>query len=204
MRAIITSITTLIVCIALTGCDRRFVLEERAGLDNEVFRENDIVPEVGTAPSARRGPAGVGLNAPGPVGIPVASSPPGIITAASGSVNDIDLRYNAATEITIRDVVLGKKYVQLDEHHTGVIVELQPGGDFIDVLVGTTKYLFQADVDLHVSDPLMVTGSRIIVNGRPMLLAKTLFLRNREIPLRDEDNYPLWRDSDQKAPREVD
>ena len=213
MRVSIIAMTTLVASISLvsTGCDRPvasqpqvlFDREVEDLFDHEVFRENDLVPEarpvrkliVVDAPQSgrinrinRRERAAV-VEVVEPVG---PDSP--IVTAANLDTADLDLRYNPATEMTIRDVVLGMRYVRLDDDHTGVIVRLQPGATFIDVLVGTTKSLFAADVDLEITDKLMVTGSRIVVNGRPMILAKTLFLRDREIILRDEDNYPLYRD----------
>ena len=200
MRASMTAITTLIASISLAsvGCDRPITPEPQAVFDHEVFRENDVVPAVGPVPQR------VVVNAPQPgdikrVTIVDRTGPDRpTVTAANRVTPDLDLRYDPATEITIRDVVLGKRYVRLDGDHTGVIVKLQPGGDFIDVLAGTTKYMFNSDFDLQITDKLMVTGSRIVVNGRPLLLAKTLYLGDREILLRDKDNYPLWRDPDKK------
>lgn len=214
MRMSITAVATLFasICLVFTGCERPVASEPQVLFDHEVedlfnhevFRENDLVPE------ARPARKLIVVDAPEPDRInrlqrarvvevvePVGPDRP-IVTAANLDTADLDLRYNPATEMTIRDVVLGKRYVRLDADHTGVIVRLQPGATFIDVLVGTTKSLFAADVDLDITDKLMVTGSRIVVNGRPMILAKTLFLRDREIQLRDKDNYPLWRDPAKK------
>jgi hypothetical protein len=198
------------------GCNRRLDLDQITAVREELASEREAAREaLAHEPVVRQPAAPVAVpanvvapqaavppeTAPAAAAPPVAVAEPNAIVTAASPAGDLDLRYDPSTEITIRDVVLGKHYVKLDDDHTGVVVRLQPGGNFIDVLVGTTQFLFKDDVDIEIAMPLMVTGSRIMVNGKPMLLAKTLFLRNREIRLRDDDNYPLWREHKETPPK---
>lgn len=132
-----------------------------------------------------------------------------IITAASGQADRLDLRYDRSTEMTIRGPVLGKKFIRLDEDSTAEIVELQPGGDFIDVMLGTTKFMYHHDIELGIADQIMVTGSRITVNDRPMLLAREVTFGSSVYRLRYEDGWPRWverpdSDADDVGHNEID
>ena len=104
---------------------------------------------------------------------------------------------DGANEITIRGAVLGKQHVRLEDGHTGIIVELQPGGDFIDVLIGTTRFNEAHDVNVGIADRIMVSGPIVNVDvtesGR-LMLARELVWKDRTIKLRDEDGKPLWED----------
>jgi hypothetical protein len=113
---------------------------------------------------------------------------------AAEELRTLDFRYDPENEITIRGSVLGKRYINLEGDHTAEVVRLQPGGDFIDVMIGTTKHLFRHDVDVGITDQILVTGSLVDVNGRRMLLARELLWSDRELVLREKDGWPLWRD----------
>lgn len=107
-------------------------------------------------------------------------------------VEVLDAKYDKASEMTIRDVVLGKRYVKLPEGDTGVVVRLQPGGDFVEALVGTTQYLSDHAIDIGIADPLTVSGSMLQVDGTPMLLAKEIIWRGSTLQLRNAEGEPLW------------
>jgi hypothetical protein len=104
----------------------------------------------------------------------------------------LDLPYDPRSEMTIRDVVLGKRHVKLADGHTGVVVTLQPGGEYIDALVGTTRFLADHEIDVGIADPLMVSGALVRLKNRPMLLAREVVWRGKTLRLRDDDGSPLW------------
>lgn len=123
---------------------------------------------------------------------------------AAKELRTLDFRYDPENEITIRGPVLGKRYVNLEGDHTGEVVRLQPGGDFIDVMIGTTKHLFRHDVDVGITDHILVTGSLVNVNGRRMLLARELLWSDHELVLREKDGWPLWRERSEQEKLEVE
>lgn len=105
--------------------------------------------------------------------------------------------------MTIRGAVLGKRYVKLGDGHTGVIVELQPGGDFVDVLIGTTRFNEHHDINVGIADRIMVTGPMVVVDSqqlesRRLLLANEIVWRDHTIRLRDDDGVPLWHEPDEE------
>jgi hypothetical protein len=104
----------------------------------------------------------------------------------------LDLKYDRRSEMTIRDVVLGKRFVKLPDGDTGVVVTLQPGGEYVDVLVGTTRYLADHEFDIGIADPLMVTGSLMQTSNRRILLAREVVWRGHVLKLRDDEGEPLW------------
>jgi hypothetical protein len=106
-------------------------------------------------------------------------------------------RYDRNDEVTLRGPVLGKHFKKLPGDHTGVVVELQPGGNFIDVLIGTTESHIQSDVHVEMTDPIVVKGVIIDLPGRDLLLARELLWRDRALLLRDSDGWPLWYDRDE-------
>ena len=107
-------------------------------------------------------------------------------------VEVLDLKYDPRSEMTVRDVVLGKRFVKPADGHTGVVVTLQPGGDYIDALVGTTQFLTDHGMDIGIADPLMVTGAVVRLENRPVLLAREVVSRGQTLRLREEDGRPLW------------
>ena len=114
--------------------------------------------------------------------------------AAEAALNN---ETDESNEITIRGAVLGKQHVRLEGGHTGVIVELQPGGDFIDVLIGTTRFNESHDVDVGIADRVMVSGPIIdtdVTESGRLMLARELIWNDRTIELRDDDGKPLWEE----------
>ena len=116
----------------------------------------------------------------------------------------LDIRYDPENEITLRGAVTGKRFISLEGDHTAELVRIQPGGDFVEVLIGTTKFLFREDVDVGITDQILVTGSLTELDGRRVLLARELLWSDRELILRDDDGWPLWRDRDEQVDGDVE
>lgn len=170
-----THLAALFATVLLTACAPEVSIDE--DVPPAVLERNDSLP-----------PAVVAEPEPAPE-----SQPAGIETAAAKAKADDDLlAYNADNEITIRGPILGKRYVRLPGEHTGVVVELQPGGDFIDVLMGTTRFNEEQGLNAGIPDRIVVTGSIAVLNGRRTLLARTVEWGDRTFELRDKSGRPLW------------
>jgi len=103
--------------------------------------------------------------------------------------------FDSRNDVTIRGAVLGKKHVKLEGDHTGIVVELQPGGDFIDVLIGTTRFNHEHDVNVDIADRILVTGPVVRTEHGRLMLARELAWNDRTIKLRDADGEALWRET---------
>ena len=148
--------------------------------------EADSLPEVDVEDARVVSPEG-------PVSLSPAAADGPVITAddvlGPTGVNTV------GEELTLRGPVLGKKYVDLEGEHTGIVVELQPGGDFIDVLIGTTRHNEDHGIDVGIADRIVVTGHVVeLADGSRMLLARELNWRDETYQLRDENGKPLWED----------
>jgi hypothetical protein len=149
-------------------------------------------------------PAAASESAPMEPIVVVAQPHSPIITAAD-VVDDgelgvsLDLRYDPGNEITIRGPVLGKRFLRLEGGHTAEIVELMPGENFIDVMLGTSEFFHANNINVGIPDPIMVRGSVVRLEGRDMLLARELTWRGTTYQVRDERGWPLWRTSERQV-----
>ena len=67
------------------------------------------------------------------------------------------------------------------------------GGLMVDVRLAPRAYLSSRGFNLVQGDEVEVTGSKVMVSGVPVLLARELTKQGRTLPLRDRDGRPLWR-----------
>ena len=69
----------------------------------------------------------------------------------------------------------------------------QSGGGMVDVRVAPQGYLALQGFLLAQGDELEVTGSRVIVQGAQVLIAREVTKQGKTVALRDRAGHPLWR-----------
>lgn len=69
----------------------------------------------------------------------------------------------------------------------------ESGGDKIDVRLAPQGFLAEHGVSLAQGDELEVTGSRVTLEGAPVLIAREVTTQGKTIALRDRSGKPLWR-----------
>jgi hypothetical protein len=69
----------------------------------------------------------------------------------------------------------------------------QSGGAMVDVRVAPRRYLASRGFSLQQGDELEITGSKVMLRGAPVLLAREIRKQGKTLPLRDRTGRPLWR-----------
>ena len=74
----------------------------------------------------------------------------------------------------------------------GIHLVLQTDRETISVHLGPSWYIERLDMKLHRGDSVTVTGSRVAIKGRPLLIAAELKKGEAVLKLRDENGVPVW------------
>lgn len=69
----------------------------------------------------------------------------------------------------------------------------ESSGQMLDVRVAPRAYLKDRGFSLDQGDELEITGSRVMVRGAPVLIAREVTKQGRTLPVRDRDGRPLWQ-----------
>lgn len=100
--------------------------------------------------------------------------------------------YNPATVQTLRGFVISVTPVAPGPIPQMVTVQLAAEKETLTVWLGPSWFLEAQGFKVAGLDRLEVTGSRLVVDGRPLLLAATVTKNGRTLRLRDEQGNPLW------------
>ena len=74
----------------------------------------------------------------------------------------------------------------------GVHLMLKAKGELVDVHLGPSWYVASQDADLKAGDAVEVRGSRIEIDGKPVVIAMELKRGQDVLVLRDADGFPRW------------
>jgi len=125
---------------------------------------------------------------------PLAFSQPGTGRRSGGMGRGNATRmYDPATvqtltgEVTSVDTIAGRGWMA-----GGVHVVVKSDTVSMDVHLGPAWYLGTQEVKVRKGDHITVTGSRIIFEGKPALVASGLEKGDSTLKLRDKNGYPLW------------
>jgi hypothetical protein len=76
---------------------------------------------------------------------------------------------------------------------SGVHVLMRTEGDAtLSVHLGPAWFVDNQELVIQPGDTLEVTGSRVIVDGAPALIARTVASGEEELVLRDQAGFPMW------------
>lgn len=74
----------------------------------------------------------------------------------------------------------------------GVHLTLKTGKETLSVHLGPSWYIMNQDTRIDVKDKIEVTGSRVMFDGAPALIAIEVKKGDETLKLRDGDGYPRW------------
>ena len=101
--------------------------------------------------------------------------------------------YNPLTvEIVTGEVVSVDTVIPLQGMNSGMHLTVQTDTETISVHLGPIWYLENQDVKIAVADQVEVTGSRVTLDGRSVLIAVQLKKGADTLLLRDENGFPVW------------
>lgn len=74
----------------------------------------------------------------------------------------------------------------------GVHLLLKTSGVTLSVHLGPAWYIENQDVKIEPRDQVEVRGSRITLEGKPVIIALEVIKGGEIIKLRDENGFPFW------------
>ncbi len=103
--------------------------------------------------------------------------------------------YNQRSQITFTGVVTGIQRVKpMPEMDTGVtlLVKNDAGGGTAVVDLGPAWFVDQQATKIRAKSKVQITGSKVMVDGRGVILAKLVKSGNNVLALRRPDGRPYW------------
>ena len=101
--------------------------------------------------------------------------------------------YDGKTVETVKgEVVSVEKFTPTNGMSAGVHLLLKAGKESISVHLGPSWYLENQDAQIEAKDKIEVTGSRLAVDGKAVLIAAEVKKGDGVLKLRDENGVPLW------------
>ena len=101
--------------------------------------------------------------------------------------------YDAKTVETIGGKVLSIEKTTLAKRRGyWVQLMLQTGNETIAVQLGPAWYIDKHTPRIEANDIITVTGSRVTMDGRPVIVAADITRGNELLKLRDDNGMPVW------------
>ncbi len=101
--------------------------------------------------------------------------------------------YDAKTVETVAGKVVSvEKTNPPAQRGYGVHLMLQTEKETIEVHLGPARYVEKQSMKIAAKDTITVTGSRIIVDGKPAIIAAQVKKGDEVLKLRDENGVPAW------------
>lgn len=74
----------------------------------------------------------------------------------------------------------------------GAHLELKSGDTTYEVHLAPTAYLKDFEMVINAGDSVTVTGTKVMYDGKPAILARVVKVKNDTYLFRDEKGRPLW------------
>jgi hypothetical protein len=105
--------------------------------------------------------------------------------------------YDARTEVRLTGVVEALAYATQRDFSScgpggGTFLTFKTATESIDVHLGSTAFLTSKNVSLAAGDELEILGSRVVIRGESLLLAREITKGDATWTLRDASGRPLW------------
>jgi hypothetical protein len=103
--------------------------------------------------------------------------------------------YDMDTQLTFKGVVTGIQRVRPSansELEVSLIVKNEEGGGTITVELGPSWYVDRQAVQIEIKDEAQITGSKVMIGGRGVILAKLVQVGTEVLALRRPSGIPYW------------
>jgi hypothetical protein len=116
------------------------------------------------------------------------------IAAAFAASSSIAQRnYDPRTAENVRGKVVSVEKASSKGRSYGIHLTLQTDKETITVHWGPGHYIEKQTPQIEANDTITVTGSRVVIDGKPAIIAAQVKKGNEVLKLRDENGIPLWR-----------
>ena len=101
--------------------------------------------------------------------------------------------YDPKTVETIKgEIVAVETFTPMQGMRGGVHLKLKTDKEVISVHLGPSWYIENQDTKLEVKNTIEVKGSRIVIAGKPAIVAAEIKKGDETLKLRDDAGIPYW------------
>lgn len=101
-------------------------------------------------------------------------------------------KYDVAKEVTIKGTLEEIKEVPNPKGQIGIYLMVKSGGDVLEVRLCPNSFFKEFEVAFNKGDQLTITGSKVRVDEKDVILAREIECGNNKIVLRDKQGVPVW------------
>jgi hypothetical protein len=119
---------------------------------------------------------------------------PGMGPGGGGPRRHYGMMWEPKTVETLSgDVVALEKYIPgRGGTSYGLRLTLKTGQKTIPVVLGPVWYIENKHIKFDVNDKIEVKGSKMMIQGQPMMIAQEVKKGDKVLRLRDDNGFPLW------------
>jgi hypothetical protein len=117
------------------------------------------------------------------------------VLCAASDVPTGEPRYDAMTEVAVRGTIVEVREVPAGKPLAGIYMNLKTKAEtVVEVYLGPAEYvkLLKMPLDAGLKD-VGVTGSKVEFEGRELILAREVRVRETIFSMRDEKGFPFWK-----------
>lgn len=104
-----------------------------------------------------------------------------------------DYKYDTAKQLVVEGVVEEVKDYQCPISGTvGSHLTVRQAGAIIEVHLAPATFMKKYEIVINKGDKVAIQGSKILFEGKPALLAKTVSIDTTTYAFRSADGKPLW------------
>jgi hypothetical protein len=101
-------------------------------------------------------------------------------------------KYDVAKEITIKGSVEEIREVPNPKGQIGIYLMVKSGADIVEVRLCPNSFLKEFEVQFKKGDQLTITGAKVKVEEKEVVLAREIENGNNKLVLRDKQGVPVW------------
>jgi hypothetical protein len=101
-------------------------------------------------------------------------------------------KYDVAKEVTVKGTVEEVKEVPNPKGQIGIYLMVKSGAEILEVRLCPNSFLKEFEVAFKKGDQLTITGSKVKVDEKDVILAREIEFGNNKIVLRDKQGVPVW------------
>jgi DNA/RNA endonuclease YhcR with UshA esterase domain len=101
-------------------------------------------------------------------------------------------KYDVKSEVTVKGTVEEIKEVANPKGQIGIYLMVKSGGEILEVRLCPNSFLKEFEVVFHKGEELTITGSKVKVEEKQVILARQIESGNNKVTLRDPQGVPVW------------
>ncbi len=101
-------------------------------------------------------------------------------------------KYDPKSEVTINGTIDDIKDFTAAKGDIGTVLVVKTATDTFDVRLCPNSFLKEFAVTFNKGDKVEITGSKVTIEDKPVILAREVVLGNNTLVLRDKQGAPVW------------